>query len=155
MNEKSENIEKDTKLKFFNEAVEYINKFDILGSTNIDDSIIAKSGTLVNTDSLRDEMLTELDYLKDLIINNPDIKLSKLSKKEKELYNKFVKYFSYCPVCDSDNHYYNLKHMYFDDKLTFLKKKLIALMHNKNKKILKYNVIFGIPCCNCYKKFFE
>ena len=153
MKELKENIEKKGKLRFFNEAVEYINKFDICNTTSMSFNSINNSNNLINTDSLREEMLTELDYLKDLIINNPDIKISKLTQKEKEVYNNFIKYFSYCPVCGNDNHYYNLKHLYFDDKFSYMKNKLIDLMYFKKKR--KFTFIIGIPCCNCYKKLFE
>ncbi|MBY8983089.1 MAG: hypothetical protein KGD57_09080 [Candidatus Lokiarchaeota archaeon] len=154
----SENLletKKDTKLRIFNEAVEYMNKFDNLNNINIEENLGNNSLGLLNNNRLRDEMLSELNHLKDIIINNPDIKLNKLSEEEKELYNKFIKHFSYCPTCGNVNHYYNLKNMYFDDRLINLKESLIKLMYFEDEKIKKYNIVFGIPCCSCYKDIFE
>ncbi len=155
MKENLINTKKDSKLIFFNEAVEYINKFDNLSQINSFEDNNRKPWEIFNNNQLRDEMLSELDHLKYLILNNPDRKIKQLSKKEKKKYNEFIKYFSSCPVCGNFNHYYNLKHMYFDNKLINLKKSLINLMHTKNRNMKKFKIIFGIPCCSCYKEFFE
>ena len=147
MNQKSKN----KNLLFFNEAIEYFDKFttqDILSNENL-----SNNGN--NSNFLRDEMLNELDNLKSLIERNPDLKLESLSEVEKQEFQKFIKFYSICPLCGGFNHYFNLKQLFFDQRKKSLIKELIKFMNVKNKKLQRYNVNFGIPCCDCYQKIVD
>jgi len=136
------------KLIFFNQALEY---FDY----PVDTISNEKSGqTLVigDSDLLRDEMLSELDHLKELIINNPDTKIKALSKAERDLFFEFIRTFSICPICGNQNHYFHLKKFYFSEDKKIIKQSLLNLMRLNYKK---FKFKYGVPCCNCFKKCFE
>ena len=136
------------RLKFFNEAAEYLDKFnsqDIL----LNERFIENRS---NTNYLRDEMLNELNNLRNIIANNPDLKIESLSKAEKEIFFEFIKFYRICPICGNQNHYFNLKQLFFDEDKQTLRQELIRLMNYKNKKLKKYNLNLGVPCCDCYKK---
>ena len=135
-------------LTFFNEALEYFDKYT-------EHDVLVNNQVLRNRHSanyLRDEMLSELNNLKNIIENNPDLKIEALSETEKRTFQKFIKFYLNCPVCGNFNHYFNLKHLFFDDKKKALIKDLIKFMSLKNKKFKRYNLNVGIPCCDCYKK---
>lgn len=104
-----------------------------------------------SANQLRELMLQELDNLKNLILNNPDKKFNALSEEEKKEYNRFISYYSTCPICGQRNHFSNLKNFFFDEEKQSLRKKLIRLMNYRNP-FKKFNINFGIPCCDCYKK---
>ena len=145
---------KSNELIFFNDAVEYFDKFD---KFDAQETLINQETSQFNVDSpnqLRDQMLNELNNLKDLIANNPDLKFKALSEQQKNFFYDFINFYSICPVCGNYNHYGYLKRFYFDDSSTSLKYKLIKLMELKNKVLRNFNVSFGIPCCNCFKKNF-
>jgi len=110
-----------------------------------------------NENSLRNEMLEELNRLKELILKNPDKKLNNLNDKERKIFNKFIKRFAYCPVCGNYNHYYNLKTLYFDEDLKDYKEFLVEHMRRdiSSRKLKKYNIHIGVLCCSCYKKLYE
>jgi hypothetical protein len=141
-------------LRFFNEAVEYIDKFDTK-DIEIEENTISLKIRDYNSNFLRDEMLTELNNLRNLIRNNPDLKIEKLSKKEKEVFYAFIQWAKYCPICGNQNHFFSLKQVYFDDNKKLLIKELIRLMMLNNVKLKKFNLQLGIPCCNCYNNFFK
>jgi len=136
------------KLIFFNQALEYFDyPVDIISNE--------KSGqTLVigDSDLLRDEMLSELDHLKELIINNPDTKIKALSKAERDLFFEFIRTFSICPICGNQNHYFHLKKFYFSEDKKIIKQSLLNLMRLNYKK---FKLKYGVPCCSCFKKYFE
>ena len=137
-------------LIFFNKALEYFEKYS-------EDSFKVNCEITFNhEDQLREEMLAELNNLKEIIANNPDRKLNSLQEAEKQLFYDFVRFYSVCPICGSFNHYYHLKRFYFDDSKNILRNHLIKLMENdESKKHNKYNLQIGIPCCKCYKINFE
>jgi len=150
----SEIDQKDKELIFFNKAVEYFDKFNT--QEIIADFTSYQVENLENNPNLlRDQMLVELDNLKSIIANNPDLKFNSLSEEEKDLFYDFVKFYSVCPICGAYNHYFNLKKFYFNDIVASLKEECIKFMKSKNKKLQKFNINFGIPCCNCFKKNFE
>ena len=136
-------------LIFFNEALEY------LDDSNHNKLPIYPNPSPTRSNVLRDEMLEELNHLKELIINNPDLKLESLNKVEKKLFFKFIDYYSICPICRKTNHYSNLKKFYFNEELEEIREILIRIMSYNDSKLNKLNLNFGIPCCNCYKKFFK
>ncbi|MHA2393650.1 MAG: hypothetical protein ACXAEX_17065 [Promethearchaeota archaeon] len=143
MNEKR----KKKGLKFFNEAIEYFDKYssqEILLDEEIDEENF-------NANFLRNEMLYELSNLSNIIESNPDFKLEQLSEEEKKSFYKFIKFYRKCPVCGEFNHYFNLKQLFFNDNKKNLLTDLIEFMNVKNEKFRNYNLNFGIPCCNCYK----
>jgi hypothetical protein len=147
MNKKSEN----KNLLFFNEAIEYFDRFtaqDILSNEPVNENNH-------NTNFLRDEMLSELDNLKSIIESNPDLKLDALSEEEKFKFRKFIKFYSICPICGGFNHYFNLKQLFFDKNKKNLIETLIKFMNIKNRRFKRYNVNFGIPCCDCYQKMMQ
>ncbi len=141
-------------LRFFNEAVEYIDKFDTQGIL-IEESRVPLEIRNFNSNFLRDEMINELNNLRDLIRNNPDLKIEKLSKEERDIFNKFIEFYRICPICLNENHFFNLKKIFFNEEKKFLIKELIRLMTLNSRKLTKFNLQLGVPCCNCYKNFFE
>jgi hypothetical protein len=142
-----EKREKST-LLFFNEAIEYFDKFSDQDSI-LDDSV---SELRYNTNFLRNSMLTELNHLKDIIENNPDLKIEALSQADKEKFHKFISFYKKCPICGNHNHYFNLKQLFFDESKKNLMKELIRLMNFKRNKFRKYRLNLGVPCCDCFKR---
>jgi len=142
-----EKREKST-LLFFNEAIEYFDKF--ADRDSILDEPVRENR--VNTNFLRNSMLTELNNLKDIIENNPDLKIEALSDEDKEKFHKFISFYKKCPICGNPNHYFNLKQLFFDESKKNLIRELIRLMSVKDKKFRNYNLILGVPCCNCFKR---
>lgn len=141
-------------LRFFNEAVEYIDKFDTIDML-IEENTVPLELKDYSSNFLRDEMLNELNNLRNIIKNNPDLKLKALSKAEKQIFENFIKFYSKCPICGNLNHFFNLKRVFFDDDKKLLIKELIRLMTLNNRKIKKYKLQLGVPCCNCYKNFYD
>jgi len=142
--------EKTKKLKVFNEAIEYFDRSYGENEIEIDESTSLDSSSML----LQEQMLSELDYLKGIIGNDPEPKIKAMTDEEKELFRKFIRYYSYCPICNQKNHIINLKKLYFNENkeiIIILK----SFMENKNQKNSKYNFQFGIPCCNCFKIFFK
>jgi len=148
-----ENILRERKSKellFFNEAVEYFNRFDKR------DFVFDQDSDHLSPNQLRDQMLIELDNLREIIAHHPDLKLKNLSEEEKRKYVDFMKFYSTCPICLETLHYANLKKFYFDEDTQDIKEKLIKFMDlNEKKRIKGLNYDFGIPCCKCFKLFFE
>ena len=136
-------------LIFFNEALEYLDDFDYFKTKKATKSPLRRSNLL------RDEMLEELNHLKEELINNPDLKLEALNTEEKKLFFNFIKYYSICPICKKTNHHFNLKKFYFNEKMDNIREILVRFMNYNESKLSNLNLNFGIPCCNCYKKFFE
>lgn len=141
--------EKEKDLLFFNEAVEYFNKFEK------SDFIFSQNSENLSQNQLRDQMLNELNNLREIIINHPDLKLRNLNKEDRKEYSEFMKYYSICPVCKDPLHWANLKKLYFDEANSEIKKQLLDLMKFKNKKLDKLSLDFGIPCCKCFKNLFQ
>ena len=142
-----EKKEKST-LLFFNEAIEYFDRSTYQDS-KLDEQVEENRFT---TNFLRNSMLNELNTLKEIIGNNSDSKIEALSQADKELFNRFIKFFKKCPICGNHNHYYNLKHLFFDESKKNLIKELIRLMNFKNKPFRRYNLKMGVPCCDCFKR---
>lgn len=142
--------EKST-LLFFNEAEEYFDKFDN------QDIIINEPvrENRFNTNFLRNAMLNELNNLKEIIENNPDLKIEALSDENKEKFHKFINYYKKCPICGGPNHYFNLKQLFFNESKKKLIRDLIRLMNVKDKKFKRYNLTLGVPCCNCFEKIIQ
>jgi len=139
--------EEDKQLIFFNEALEY---FD----DNLSKPQDRPEKLYRNSNILREEMLEELENLKELLLHWPDIKFDKLSDEQKKIFQDFIRNFSICPVCGGFNHYYNLKNVFFsEDKQLLLD--LLRLIKRKDQKFRKLNINFGIPCCTCFKKYFQ
>lgn len=141
-------------LRFFNEAVEYIDNFETQ-ELSLDTNNVPLEIRDFNSNFLRDEMINELNNLRELIRNNPDLKIEKLSKEERDTFYKFINFAKICPLCGNANHFFNLKRLFFDEEKKFLVKELLRLMTLNSKKLNKFNLQLGIPCCNCYKNFFE
>jgi len=141
---------KKTPLKFFNEAVEYIDKFDNQDLV-IQENTSPFSPVNNNSTFLRDEMINELNNLREIIRNNPDLKIKALSDNEREIFYNFVKFYRVCPICGNQNHFFNLKQIFFDEEKKIVIEELIRLMTFKRGKLK--NLQFGVPCCNCYQQF--
>jgi len=45
--------------------------------------------------------------------------------------------------------------MYFNDENIELRDILIDFMYSEIKKLQSLNINIGIPCCTCFKKYFE
>lgn len=111
--------------------------------------------------SLREEMLAELERLRQIMREfdiEKDEDYLKLTEEEKERFNNFLKFFSACPVCHRENHKRYLKDFYFskDQEKNQLKCLLVKLMDEaKDFNALYGNKIeLGIPCCECFKTIF-
>jgi superfamily I DNA/RNA helicase len=139
--------EKKESSQFFNQAIEYFNLQD---KKSQEKKTVSK-----NTDILRSQMLTELNNLKDLLLNNPDAKINELSEEEKRDLNRFLRKFSTCPICGTSNHLYNLKKFYFDDEVEDIKEFLFDIMESNNNQVGNFHFQTGIPCCKCFKKYFK
>jgi len=147
---KDNHKENNEKLIFFNQALEYF-EYPV-DKISAKEEKIRETISMVDSRLLRDEMLSELDRLKELIINNPDAKLKALSESERKLYFEFIRHFSICPICGNQNHYFHLKRLYFSEDKKIMKESLLNLMQLNYQKI-KLN--YGVPCCTCFKKYFE
>lgn len=145
----------DKKLNVFNNAVEYFDRFNNNNLLFEQKENLTKDGQTINPNFLRDQMLIELNKLKELILSNPNFKLKNLSEAEKQRFFEFVNHYAICPICGNKNHYNVLKELYFDDTKQFLKEQLILFMNLKNQNVKKLNLSFGIPCCNCFKLHFK
>ena len=135
-------------LLFFNEAIEYFDKFADRDSF-IDDPV---RESRFNTNFLRNSMLNELNNLKDIIEHNPDSKIKALSQEGKAQFHKFISFYKKCPICGNHNHYFNLKRLFFDESKKNLIRELIRLMNLKYKQFRRYNLNLGVPCCDCFKR---
>jgi len=147
-------LKKRNDLAFFHEALEYFEKNSNFDS-ELDSYIHESHNPAKNANLLRDEMLTELNNLKELIINNPDLKLEALDEEEKQLFFRFVNYYSTCPLCGTANHYSHLKKLYFNEENEEYKQILIDLMSLEKKTLQKLTINIGVLCCTCFKKHFE
>jgi len=141
--------------RFFDKALEYFDRFNNITLSFEQPDNLNESSRNKNPNLLRDQMLNELNNLKEIIINNPVIKFNNLSIQEKGQFQEFIKFYSICPICGNKNHYNNLRKIYFDDEKQSLKEHLLVLMNFKDKKYKNLNLNFGIPCCSCYKLFFK
>lgn len=141
-------------LKFFNEAIEYMDKFET-SEPLLDESTIALEDRVYNNNFLRDEMISGLNSLSDLLKNNPDLEIEALSEEEKETFYNFIKFYRKCPICGDFNHFFRLRQLFFDDQIQLLKEKLIRLMNLKIKKKRNLKISLGVPCCNCYNKLMK
>ena len=149
MNDKIFSKRKDKDLSHFSEALEYYNRFD-RRDFNFDQEI-----NHLNPNQLRDEMINELDNLREIISNHPDIKYENLSEDQKQCFNDFIRTYSICPLCGEYLHFFNLKKVFFDEEKQIIRDNLIKIMNSKSKKLKKFSLNIGIPCCKCYKEIFE
>ncbi|MFX1275813.1 MAG: hypothetical protein ACFFBP_04315 [Promethearchaeota archaeon] len=150
MENKSSQSDNKKKLIVFNEALEYFDKSNGLNEIEIDESQSLGEASIL----LQELMLNELDNLKGIIGNNPELKIKEMNEEEKLVLKQFIQYYSSCPICKQKNHVINLKKLYFNEDEQLIEN-LARMMQTKNKKLRKYNVQFGIPCCNCFKQFFN
>lgn len=140
---------KKKKFSFFNEAIEYYDNIDSIESESCE--YLEEESSIKNV--LREQMLAELDHLKEIIGNHPDFKFESLSEEEKEFFQEFVVFYAICPICKQKNHSHNIKMLFFNENKRLIDD-LIRIMNYNNKKLNRLNLNFGIPCCNCFKKYF-
>ena len=140
---------KDKKLLIFNKALEYFEE-DNLISNEVSD-YCEDENPIPNV--LREQMLAELDHLKEIIGNHPDFKFESLNEEEKMFFQEFIVFYAVCPICKQKNHSHNIKKLFFNENKRLIDD-LIRIMNYNNKKLNKLNLNFGIPCCNCFKKYF-
>ena len=93
--------------------------------------------------------ITDLTDIRDFSIFLPELD---------KIFEKFVDFFSICPMCGNRNHFNYLKKLYYsrDQKMKHLKEKLLTLIEeSKEYEDLYYNPIrIGIPCCKCFDQVF-
>ncbi|TFF96165.1 MAG: GTP-binding protein [Promethearchaeota archaeon] len=83
------------------------------------------------------------------------------SPEEKKVLEKFLELFKYCPVCHQANHEKYLKDFFFSNDPVKRRIKayvldLIEMSEDKWERRMFYNnITIGIPCCNCFNKFFK
>ncbi len=79
--------------------------------------------------------------------------------KDDEKFREFIDFYSICPICKNKNHFESLKSFYYSrvPGLVEMKKRLLELMEeSKDYDEIYYNKIsLGIPCCSCFKKYFN
>lgn len=84
---------------------------------------------------------------------------AELDPYEKETYEKFLDFFSKCPLCSNTNHTSYLKKFYFTQKKDQrkLRDELIFLMEDSKviKNHYKNEITVGIPCCSCFNQIFQ
>ena len=141
---------KDKDLLIFSEALEYYDNMDSIESEDCEQ--LEEDSSMKNV--LRKQMLEELDLLKQIIGNHPDFKFESLSVEEKKFFQEFVVFYAVCPICKQKNHSHNIKKLFFNENKQLIDD-LIRIMNYNNKKLKKLNLNFGIPCCNCFIKYFE
>ena len=121
--------------------------------------------------SLRDEMLAELERLREIMRGDysleEDEDYKNLSEDDRELFHDFLDFYGNCPICKSKNHDEALKKFYFskEPKNTRIRDQLLDIMDAFNRDYVrirnyssyhsKSRIKLGIPCCNCFKKLFE
>ena len=149
MKDKISSKRNDKDLYYFNEALEYYSRFDK------SDFIFDQEINHLNPNQLRDDMINELNNLREIISNHPDLKYQNLPEDQKQCFNEFVKTYSTCPLCGEYLHFFNLKKVFFDEKKRIIKDNLIKIMNSKIKNFKKFSLNIGIPCCKCYKEIFE
>ncbi|TFF63704.1 MAG: hypothetical protein EU521_00630 [Promethearchaeota archaeon] len=141
---------------FFNTAIEYLeDRFTPAECTS--DSLNELShecDDLDHKNQLRNEMLAELENLKELLISHSNLDVKSLPEDERKNFRRFINFYSRCPLCGNYNHYFNLKRLYFSEEHHILKEKLTKFINLgiENKKVSDIHV--GVPCCMCYKRFF-
>lgn len=113
--------------------------------------------------SLRDEMLTELARLRDIMrgdycLEEDEIYIN-LPEEEKELFHEFLEFYGNCPICKSKNHDEALSKFFLsqEPENLRLRDQLLDLIYafDPDYKSTRSHVKLGIPCCNCYKLLFE
>jgi GTPase SAR1 family protein len=81
-----------------------------------------------------------------------------LEDEQKSLFQDFISYFSYCPICGGENHKSYLSKFYFDKNpnTEILRDKLLRLIEKSERfdHIYENDIKIGIPCCNCFNKLF-
>ncbi|MHA1250070.1 MAG: ADP-ribosylation factor-like protein [Candidatus Helarchaeota archaeon] len=79
------------------------------------------------------------------------------TEKEKEL-NELIKIFSRCPLCGVRNHAEYLVLFYFskNPEVIAIKNQLLNILkeYDISKLFFKYKITIGVPCCNCFVKFY-
>jgi len=140
---------KDKKSMIFDDALEYYDNIDSIRGENCE--YLEEESAVANV--LREQMLAELDHLKEIIGNHPDFKFESLSEEEKKFFQEFVVFYAICPICGQRNHSHNIKQLFFNENKRIIDD-LIRIMNYNNKKLKNLNINFGIPCCNCFKIYF-
>ena len=78
---------------------------------------------------------------------------------DSEEFKEFVEYFSVCPICKKENHYESLKSIYISNEpeMILLREQIYKAIDASRDSIsnIRSNLRIGIPCCNCYKNFFN
>jgi len=75
--------------------------------------------------------------------------------KEDGLFKAFFNNFSTCPLCKNKNDKALLIELYFSKEPSkkYIRDHLMELM--KRLKINEGKIKIGVPCCECFKKFYE
>ncbi|MHA1804142.1 MAG: hypothetical protein ACTSU4_06350 [Promethearchaeota archaeon] len=138
----------------FKKAVDY---FEMILEPNFDapDSPLGKiKKNIINANNLYEEMLQEINNLRDVLLNYSIKEQDSMSPKEKELFHKFMTFYATCPICNKKNHQNYLKRFYFSDdpNIMQIKNALIKLMMMEPQESW---IHVGIPCCECHDKYFK
>lgn len=83
------------------------------------------------------------------LIQNIQGKFSELNQLQ-----KFIVKYGICPVCGANNHRNYLISFYNDDNKRVIREYLVNNMY-LSEKLGKFKINIGIPCCNCFEKFFD
>ncbi len=82
-----------------------------------------------------------------------------LNEERRSLFQKFMNFFSFCPICGKENHKSHLSKFFFNQNSNsrILKEKLLLLMEKSKRfeQIYENDIRIGIPCCACFEKLFS
>lgn len=128
--------------------------------TNIIYSHTSKGGNYEQVEPIREsvqEIVNQLLENYHYPVEVLDQRYQSLNGKEKRLCDRFIEYFSRCPFCKINNHTNYLLNFYFSKKKKDIKLKnqLIELISEDFNKYYSNKIVLGIPCCNCYRTFFN
>jgi len=111
-----------------------------------------------------EETQNNLALLQEIIegsFNSPKVNQRRQGLEEEEELGLFLKYFRYCPVCHQENHKRYLQRFFISKEpiKQRLKESLLELIQKSeedwNDRIYYKKITLGIPCCNCFDKFFK
>jgi GTPase SAR1 family protein len=111
-----------------------------------------------------DESQNNLLLLREIVEGNytsPSEEKSESSQEECEDLGNILEYFKYCPVCHQENHKKYLQRFFLskDPQKQSIKESVLHLIEQSEEEWddrMYYNqVTVGIPCCDCFRKFFK
>ena len=147
--------ESNKNLVMFNAALEYFEEIEYCEDKIVYEPVREEIRPLELNNLLRNEMLLELDNLKEIFSSNSEIRemFEKSDDPNADAFYNFIMQFSRCPICNGFNHFKILKDIYYSEEYQDLVKNFLNLM--KNEKLDNLNIEIGIPCCVCFNVYLQ